>query len=241
MAIVPAAFAAQKADYPTSDGRPMAETDHHRDLMVDTIKTLQARYKSNNMVYVSGNLLVFYEQGNRRRHLAPDVFVVKGVPNHRRKNYLIWEEGKSLDVVIELTSSSTAGEDQRHKKLLYRNKLRVPEYFLFDPFGDYLNPPLQGFWLVNGDYVAIEPVNGRLPSEILGLHLEANGAELRLWDPNSGTWLPTPEETNEAEKEERIKAQQERDREAEARRKAEDELARLRALLDRGQGSPPSS
>lgn len=35
------------------------------------------------------------------------VFVVRGVPKHDRPNYLIWEEGKSLDFVIELTSSST--------------------------------------------------------------------------------------------------------------------------------------
>jgi len=47
-------------DYPTTDGRPMAETDLHRDLMVDLIRTLQAYYQADEQVYVSGNLLVFY-------------------------------------------------------------------------------------------------------------------------------------------------------------------------------------
>src|SRR5437588_5992969 len=120
-------------EYPTSDGRPMAETDLHRDLMIALIQTLQAWYAREPFVYVSGNLLVFYEPDNRRRHLSPDVFVVKGVPKHRRDNYLIWEEGRGPDVVIELTSASTRNEDVEEKMGLYRDVLRVPEYFLFDP------------------------------------------------------------------------------------------------------------
>src|SRR4051794_34952273 len=76
--------------YPTSDGRPMAETDHHRKLMTDLIQTLDAYYADEPMVYVSGNLLLFYERGNKRRHRSPDVFVVKGVPKGDRDNYLLW-------------------------------------------------------------------------------------------------------------------------------------------------------
>jgi Uma2 family endonuclease len=133
--------------YPTSDGRHMAETDDHRELMVALIKTLQAYYAGDPMVYVSGNLLLFYEEGNRRRHVSPDVFVIKGVPKHRRDNYLLWEEGKGPDFVIELTSSSTRGEDIEAKFALYRDRLQVPECFLFDPHEDYLDPPFQGYRL----------------------------------------------------------------------------------------------
>ena len=53
--------------YPTTDGKPMAETDLHRDLMVTLIDTLRAFYRDEPMVYVSGNLLLFYEESNRRR------------------------------------------------------------------------------------------------------------------------------------------------------------------------------
>src|SRR5271165_7336416 len=60
-------------DYPTSDGKPMAETDWHRDLMVLLIEMLRAFFQGQR-VYISGNLLVFYEPGNRRRHVSPDVF-----------------------------------------------------------------------------------------------------------------------------------------------------------------------
>jgi Uma2 family endonuclease len=183
-----------KNDYPTSDGRPMAETDRHRVLMLDLIKTLEAHYANNPMVYVSGNLLVYYVRGNKRRHLSPDVFVVKGVPKHERLNYLVWEESKGPDVVIELTSSSTRREDTKKKFDLYQDRLRVPEYFLFDPFGDYLTPPLQGNRLRQGVYAPIKLVAGRLPSKVLGLHLEQQGPSLRLFDPDTELLLPTLDE-----------------------------------------------
>jgi len=96
--------------YPTSDGKPMAETDWHRDLMLQLIETLKVRYEADPTVYVSGNLLVFYDRGNKRRHVSPDVFVVFGVRKARRPNYLVWEERKGPDVVIELTSSSTRAD-----------------------------------------------------------------------------------------------------------------------------------
>jgi len=174
----------------------MAETDVHRDLMVDLIETLQDRFENERMVYVSGNLLVFYQEGDRRKHVAPDVFVVRGVENRQRENYLIWEEGKSLDAVIELTSKSTKEEDVDDKYRLYSKELRVPEYFLFDPHGDYLHPPLRGFRLRGDEYFPIRSIAGRLPSRVLGLHLERDGTQLRLYDPQTRRRLITPREFN---------------------------------------------
>lgn len=201
--------------YPTSDGRPMAETDWHRILMVELIQTLSARYADRPDVYVSGNLLVFYRPADRRKHLSPDCFVVFGVPKHNRLNYLTWEEGKGPDVVIELTSKTTRREDVETKFELYRDVLKVKEYFLFDPFEDYLTPSMQGFRLRAEAYQPIRPKAGRLPSRLLGLHLERDGENLRLWNPDTGAWLPTPEEREAA---------------------LEAEVARLRSLL--GQSKP---
>src|SRR5262249_14174899 len=70
----------------------------------------------------------------------------------------------------------------------------VREYFLFDPHGDYLDPQLQGYRLRGGQYRAIRAVQGRLPSQELGLHLEPNGNNLRFYDPANQTWLLTPEQ-----------------------------------------------
>ncbi len=184
----------RKNDYPTTDGKPMAETEYHRDLMMDLIRTLQAHFAAVERICVSGNMLLFYEKGNKRKHVSPDVFVVRGVEKRVRENYLVWEEGRGPEVVIELTSSSTRHEDQKKKYGLYQDVLKVREYFLFDPKGDYLKPQLKGYRLVRGAYRPIAPVEGRLPSQVLKLHLEQDGSTLRLWDPETEAWLPTPQE-----------------------------------------------
>ena len=69
--------------YPESDGKPMAESDLHREIMVYIIHLLQ-RWLRGQQVYVSGNLLLYYEEGNPRKVVAPDCFVVWGVPPQRR-------------------------------------------------------------------------------------------------------------------------------------------------------------
>ena len=177
-------------DYPTSDGRPMAESDLHREVMVAAIDTLQLHY-TGQPVYVSGNILLFYRPGDKLRHVSPDVLVVLGLEPRSRDNYLLWEEGRAPNVVIEVTSPSTRKEDLKDKLKIYRDEIGVAEYFLFDPRSEYLNPVLQGHRLRPGRYMPIAPVAGRLPSQELGLHLEADGSQLRFYDPASERWLPT--------------------------------------------------
>jgi Uma2 family endonuclease len=195
----------------------MAETDFHRKLLNELVETLDDWFRNDPDVYVSGNLLLFYEEGNKRRHVSPDVFVVFGVPKGDRPNYLLWEEGRGPNIVIELTSSSTRREDTRQKLELYRDVLRVPEYFLFDPYGDYLRPQLQGHRLIAGEYRPIRPAGGRFKSRQLGLELMGEGRRLRLVDPETDRRLPNRAEQHRAE--------------AEARRAAEAEADRLRAEL----------
>jgi Uma2 family endonuclease len=222
----------ETANYPTSDGKPMAETDVHRRSMVDLIDSLEDYYADDPLTYVSGDLLMFYERGNKRRHLAPDVFVVRGIPKHDRLNYLVWEEGKGPDLVIEVTSKSTRKEDLTTKRDLYRDTLQVSEYFLFDPLGEYLRPQLQGFRLVDGEYVAIRTVEGRLPSMFTGLHFEAHGHELRLYNPTLGRWLPTSKEKSREDAAVRRAAEAKSREEEAARHAAETELEQLRREVE---------
>jgi Uma2 family endonuclease len=189
-------------DYPTSDGRPMGETDLHRSIMFATIETLKL-YFEGQRVYVSGNILLYYQPGNRRRHVSPDVLVTKGLEQRDRDCYLLWQEGRPPDVVIEVTSDSTRDEDLDDKFEIYRDKVRVAEYFLYDPRGEYLRPPLQGYRLLDGEYQRIEPVAGRLPSIELGLHLEEQPRQLRFFDAREGAWVPTGEERRAAAEAER--------------------------------------
>ena len=238
-----AAPPAREIDYPESDGQPMAETDTHRWNMTDTIGTLAHHLPAGPALYVGGNLMMYYVEGDPRKCVSPDVFVVHGRPLlPPRRTWKTWVEGKGPDVVIEMTSPKTAREDQATKFALYRDLLRVREYFLFDPLDEYLTPRLQGFRLRAGKYAAIRPAAGRLPSRLLGLHLEADGDRLRLWDPAAGRRLPTPQErADEAEAAARAaeaaaraaeaaarEAEEGVRREAEARAAAEAEVERLR-------------
>lgn len=183
--------------YPESDGQPMAETDLHRDLMVDLIRALRRRYRDEPDVYVTGNLFLYFVKGEPRSVVAPDLFLVKGVPKGRRRIYKLWEEGRVPSLVIELTSDSTRDEDVSKKKNLYE-RLEVDEYFLFDPYKDYLRPSLQGHRLTDGRYLPIEPeADGSLRSLTTDLLLRREGEMLRLVDTATGEPLPWEEEIEE--------------------------------------------
>jgi Uma2 family endonuclease len=183
--------------YPESDGQPMAETDLHRDEMFDLIQALKRRYRDTADVYVTGNLFLYYAQGDPRAVVAPDVFLVKGVAKGQRRTYKLWEEGRVPSLVIELTSDSTRDEDLSRKKLCYE-RLGIEEYFVHDPYQDYLDPALLGFRLVNGRYQPIVPeTDGSLRSLATGLLLRTEGPRLRLVDTASGEPLPWSEEIDE--------------------------------------------
>src|SRR5579862_4559533 len=133
----------QRITYPVSDGKPMAETDKHRELMLYFIEALIHFLINRTQAYVSGNNFLFYEEGNPKARLSPDCYVVFGIEPRLRDSYKAWEEGGKLPaVVFEFTSRKTQKEDTNKKRDLYEQTLQVPEYFLFDPTGDYLEPRL---------------------------------------------------------------------------------------------------
>jgi Uma2 family endonuclease len=208
--------------YPTSDGKPMAETDTHRDLGIYGIEALKARYADQPDVYISGNNFIFYQEGDPRKRISPDVYVVFGVKMRQRDSYKAWEEGDRLpDVVFEFTSRKTQKEDVETKVPLYEQVLRVREYFQFDPTGDYLKPPLQGRRLIDGRYAEIELIDGRMYSAVLGLELVIEGQTLRFFDPAKLEWLLTPLEQAQRAEEQAQRAEF-----------AEAEIARLRAEIE---------
>lgn len=225
------AFPAGEVHYPDSDGRPVAETPVHRDNLLLSVQLLQSWFAHDPTVYVSGNMFIYYERGNRYKSLAPDVFVVVGVPRDKpRRSYKIWEEdGHAPDMIIEVTSLTSKEEDVDDKFEVYRDLLGVREYFLFDPYSEYLDPSLQGFRLMDGEYVPIVPVADRLPSEVVGLHMERSGLDLRFYDPTKRAWLPTRQELEQAAQGLKARAD-----EWEARAKNEaSEAERLRAEIER--------
>lgn len=215
--------------YPESDGKPMAESDLHREVMTDLIHALKTRYIGEPNVYVAGNLLLYYVEGDPRKSVAPDVLVTWGIPKGHRKTYLLWKEGRAPGFVIEVTSDSTRTEDLGKKKDLYL-QLGVEEYILFDPLGDYLHPRLQGYRLVLGRYQpAPLEADGSLLSRTTGLRLRIEGQNLRLIDEMTGERLLFVEEERVA----RLAAEERAVQEARARRALEEEIERLRRELGR--------
>ena len=228
-------------EYPSADGQPMGETPVHRDCIIDAIGALQEFFAERPDVYVGADMFLYYEEGNPRASVVPDVFVVLGAVKDElreggwRETYKLWEEPKGPDFVLEVTSPSTRRQDQVRKRALYAT-LGVREYFLYDPKGEYLDPPLQGTGLRGGGYAPL--ARSRMPdgawglwSEVLGLYLHRRGRALRLRDPATGRDLLTHREVAAARREE-----------AAARQAAEARIAELEALLSsKGIPVPPQT
>jgi Uma2 family endonuclease len=210
-----------KIFYPESDGEPMAETEEHLEEVVYAWQALKDRFEAEADVFVGADLFLYYREGDPGGVVAPDGFVVKGVPKllpggTRRRKYLLWEEGRVPCFVLEATSESTRLKDEK-KKGIYE-ELGIEEYFQFDPLGEYLSPRLQGHRLVGGRYRALRPqTDGSLVSRTTGVVFRAEGSRLRLTDAATGAPLLRKEE----EKNARLLAEETAVAEARARQKAE--------------------
>ncbi len=220
-------------DLPCDDGIPM-ETQRHKlqmDLLLDPLIPWLSERDDG---YVGGNMFVYFsiEQLRNQYFRGPDFFAVLGVPKKERKSWVVWEEGKGPNVVIELLSESTAARDKNEKKLIYQNQLRVPEYFWFDPF----NPEdWAGFALLHGVYQPLRlDEKERFISQELGLALvrwqgvykDVEAVWLR-WASLSGVLLPTERELAQAAQ---ARANQAEARANQAEAQAEKLAAHLRSL-----------
>lgn len=208
--------------------------------------TLERRLAGIRDAFIAINMFVYFADDQVRAHdfRGPDFFVVLDVPQTPHKSWVVWwEGGRGPDVVVEFLSGSTAREGKTTKLAVYRDRLRVPEYFWFDPWSGELG----GVRLVANVYQPIQPeADGSLHCESLGLNLVVwEGAYLGLpscwlrWATPDGALLPTPQEAEQESRaradEERVRADEERAR-AEAERAraeaAEREVERLRRLLE---------
>ena len=178
--------------------KPMAETDVHIDVLIYLREALRDYFRNEPQVYVAGNMLLYYEEGNPSACVAPDVFVVQGVAKGERRTYKLWEEGQPPTVVFEITSRGSRLEDLGTKRALYA-MLGVQEYFLYDPLGEYLRPPLQGYRLLQGEYERVLPGDqGELVSQALSLELRLQDGQLQVVNPATGERLLTPAEAHAA-------------------------------------------
>jgi Uma2 family endonuclease len=229
-----------QAELPCDDGIPM-ETQRHKLQMDILIDTIQPWLEQRTDGYVGGNMFVYYSlaQLKNQDFRGPDFFAVLDVPKTERLSWVVWEEGKPPDVVIELLSESTANNDKNQKKLIYQNQMRVSEYFWYDPF----NPnDFAGFDLNSGAYqrIALNEKN-QLVSKVLDLALvrwEGNyrgvDATWLRWATLDGELFPTSQEMviitqQRADEIEQI-AEQEKQRAEQEKQRAEQAELQLRQV-----------
>jgi Uma2 family endonuclease len=207
--------------YPTSDGKPVAETYLHLYALLVTLEVLR-QYLRGQRATVLGNQFLYYAEGFPRLRVAPDVMVIFDVEPGGRDNYKIWQEKQVPVVIFEMTSKSTKQEDIVEKRKLYEG-LGVQEYWLFDPKGEWIETQLQGYRLQGEHYQRI--TDGR--SEPLQLRLEVEGQLIGFYRQDTGEKLLIPEELADALAQERLAKEQERL----AKEQAQEEVERLKTHL----------
>ena len=128
----------------------------------------------------------------------PDLLVAFGVDPavyKARNAYVIEDQGKPPDLVMEIASRRTGQVDVTAKRDDYA-ALDIPEYWRFDETGEYHGSRLAGDRLEKGVYVPLpieELPEGTLQgySAVLNLNLRWEQGQLRWHDPSTGEYVPT--------------------------------------------------
>ena len=189
-------------EYPDSDGEPLADNKFQAVAMVDFFSALETYFAERTDVYIGIDQLLYYILNDPTRSIAPDVFAVFGAHgSHPRRSWIVSREGGTVPAfVLEVASEGTWRNDATRKRDIYA-QIGVAEYWRFDPEGAHYPVPLIGERLVNGEYepIAVETDDAgilRGHSDVLGLDLCVRAElELRLYDPTTGEWLRSHQES----------------------------------------------
>ena len=244
--------AATSIVYPETDGMPLPDGEYQAPLYRRVVGRLEVHFSGAPGVRVNGDTFIYYVEGDPRRSVSPDCYVVFGLSDAALRSlslegnntYLLWEVGKAPDFVLEIGSKSTANADLVRKRELYA-ELGVGEYWRYDATGgEFYGEPLVGERLLDGEYSRVElrhESDGRIlsHSEALNLDLWWVDGELRFWDPVADRWLLSQEEERDGRLVAEVRAETAETRAEEertARVTAESRVAELEAELRRLRG-----
>ena len=235
------AAALDPVHYPDSDGHFLPDNPLQAHAVVRLRTSLEEHFRHVPNVVLEGDMFMYYEEGNPTASIAPDVYVVLGHDLGDRLVYKFWEERKSPDFVLEVVSPSSETRNHEDKRALYA-RLGIAEYFLFQPDAMRAGQRLWGYRLWGRGYVELQAgASGELVSERLGVTLRPEGAHIRVRNLETGNDYPWHGElsdkyqalskTNQALKAQVRRADHRAEAEMQARREAEAEIERLKALL----------
>ena len=194
-------------EYPSSDGEPMAEAEAQYTPLTETVSTLRVKYHEHDDVYVGGDMLIRYRMNRNDVRVAPDVVALFGVAGrHPRDSGLAWREGRAPNFIMEIAGSSTWRRDATEKRRIHAD-MGVADYVRSDPTGDHFTPALAMETPDDGEYRELPPATDadgfpRGYIAVLGLETwAAPDLRRRLYDPSTGEWLRTLQESEEARRE----------------------------------------
>ena len=151
---------------PHTEPNPVSQNIHQFVAVVDCFDSLRRHWRDRLDVFVGSDQFVHWDPAYHSRRNptnappSPDLYVAFGVAKRQRLSYVVWEEGKPPDFVLEIVSPSSKRRDRVEKPALYA-KMGVPEFFLYDPERKR-TPVLSGFELQDGNYV---PLPGEMLTE----------------------------------------------------------------------------
>ena len=73
--------------YPESDGMPLPDGEFQSPLFREIVGTLETHFNDNPSTHVNGNTFMYYEEGNPRRSVSPDCYVVFNISMESIERY----------------------------------------------------------------------------------------------------------------------------------------------------------
>ena len=207
--------------------------------MTGSMHHLARHLGSPDTTLVSAELYItevpYPSRGGRRRR--PDLLLAFDVDPelyHRSNGYVISEQGKPPDLVLEVASESTARRDLGSKRDDYE-AFSIPEYWRFDETGEYYGDRLFSERLVDGVYepIEIERLSGDILQghcDVLDLDIRWHDGRLEWYDPETGRHIATFDDERVARVKAEARVDDERAARIEAETRAESAEARNREL-----------
>jgi Uma2 family endonuclease len=165
--------------YPESDGKPMADNTKQFELIVEIKKGLDLLYLNDPEVFIAGDLFWYPIEGQTKIVTAPDVMVAFGRPKGERGSYKQWEENNIPPQVVFEILSPANNRLEMSRKLLFFDRHKVEEYYLYDPEENNLD-----VWIrtTEGLEPIAQPDNWTSPR--LGVRFDIATGRLQLYKPD---------------------------------------------------------